>query len=433
VWRIGGERSKIEESGRIESVSAILNHRNHKKESAKGPENPAQTIAGRELSLMQYRSFPKIDFKPSALGFGAMRLPVLENNQANVDIPEAVKMIRLAIDRGVNYLDTAYFYHGGNSETVVGKALAGGYRQKIKLATKFPAREVNSRDDFDAAFQRQLERLQTDKVDFYLLHGLHREVWERLLGMGILPWLEAQVAQGRVDYLGFSFHDDYPLFPEIVDAYDNWTFCQIHYNYMDENYQAGRRGLEYAATKKLGVIVMEPLRGGQLARRPPQAVEDVWKYAQVKHSPVEWALRWVWHHPEVSLLLSGMSSMSQVEENLDIAQRAGNSRLNNYELELIGRVREAYRGTCPVPCTACRYCMPCPSGVEIPTLFRLYNDSVMYNDSGLARMVYNGGPFGLTENQTAAACVECGQCVEKCPQHINVPDWLKKVHIALKK
>jgi uncharacterized protein len=382
---------------------------------------------------MQYRRFPKIDWQPSALGFGAMRLPVLDNNPARVDVPEATKMIRYAIDLGVNYLDTAYFYHGGNSETVVGEALQGGYRQKIKLATKFPAREVTSRDDFDAAFQRQLTRLQTDKVDFYLLHGLHREMWEKLQGLGILDWLEEQVARGRVSYLGFSFHDEYPVFEQIVKAYDNWTFCQIHYNYMDEEYQAGRRGLELAASRQIGVIVMEPLRGGQLARRPPEAVANVWKYAQVEHSPVEWAFRWIWNRPEVALLLSGMSTLAQVEENIDIASRAGNGHLNPYEMELIQRVKQAYQGLCPIPCTACRYCMPCPNGVEIPTIFRIYSDSIMYEDSRLASMVYNGGAWGLAERQTAVSCTACGKCAEACPQHIAIPDWLQKVHAALKK
>jgi predicted aldo/keto reductase-like oxidoreductase len=381
---------------------------------------------------MQYRSFPKINWKPSALGFGAMRLPILDNDAAKVDVPEAVKMIRYAIDKGVNYLDTAYFYHGGNSERVVGLALQDGYRQKIKLATKFPARDVNSRDDFDSAFQKQLDRLQTDHVDFYLLHGLHRTVWEKLQSMGIIKWLEEQVAKDRVSFLGFSFHDDYPLFKQIVDAYDNWVFCQIHYNFMDEDYQAGRRGLEYAASKKLGVIVMEPLRGGQLARRPPEAVADVWKYAQVQRSPVDWAFRWVWNQPEVSLLLSGMNSLTQVEENVEIADSAGNSRLSQYEMELIGRVKEAYKGACPIPCTACRYCMPCPNGVEIPLIFRIYGEMTMYNEAKMAKMRYNGGFWGVTKNQDASNCVECGKCVEACPQHIDIPGWLKKVHTELK-
>jgi uncharacterized protein len=381
---------------------------------------------------MQYRSFPKINWKPSALGFGAMRLPILDNNPAQVDYPEAVKMIRYAIDKGVNYLDTAYFYHDGNSEVAVGKALQNGYREKIKLATKFPAREVNSRDDFDRAFERQLERLQTDRVDFYLLHGLHRAVWEKLQNMGIIHWLEEQVAKDRVSFLGFSFHDEYPVFEQIVNAYDNWVFCQIHYNYMDEDYQAGRRGLEYASAKKLGVIVMEPLRGGQLARRPPEAVEDIWKYAQVKRSPVDWALRWVWNQPQVSLLLSGMSTLSQVVENVEIADSAGNSHLSQYEVDLIARVKEAYKSCCPVPCTGCRYCMPCPQGVEIPVIFRLYANLTMYGETKMTRALYNGGQWGLAKEQQASNCIECGKCVEACPQHINIPEWLKKVHAELK-
>jgi uncharacterized protein len=382
---------------------------------------------------MQYRSFPKINWQPSALGFGAMRLPILNNDQSQVNMPEAIKMIRYAIDQGVNYLDTAYFYHGGNSEVAVGLALQGDYRQKIKLATKFPAREVNSREDFDAAFERQLARLKTDHIDFYLLHGLHRAMWDKLMAMGILEWLEEQVIKDRVSFLGFSFHDNFSLFKEIVDAYDKWVFCQIHYNYMDEDYQAGRRGLEYAAFKKLGVIVMEPLRGGQLARRPPEAVEAVWKHAQIQRSPVNWAFRWLWNQPEVSLLLSGMSTLAQVEENVELAASAGNSHLNQYELDLIGRVKEAYKGTCPVPCTGCRYCMPCPNGVEIPQIFSIYAAGCMYNEVELARERYNGGFRGLNKEQNASQCVACGQCLEKCPQHIDIPTWLKKVHEELAK
>ncbi|HSW57070.1 MAG TPA: aldo/keto reductase [Dehalococcoidales bacterium] len=381
---------------------------------------------------MIYRNFPGMDWKPSALGFGAMRLPLLSRNPADVDYPQAVNMIRYAVDNGVNYLDTAYFYHSGNSEKAVGMALQDGYRQKIKLATKFPAREVNSPADFDGAFQMQLERLQTDKVDFYLLHGLHRAVWDRLQGMGVLNWLEKQKSAGRISHLGFSFHDDFTAFKQVVDAWDNWEFCQIHYNYMDEDYQAGRSGLDYAASKNLGVIVMEPLRGGQLAGVPPQAVADIWKFAQVQRSPVEWAFRWVWSQPQVSFLLSGMSSMAQVMENVDIAARAGNSSLNQYEKELIDRVKQAYRSACPVPCTACRYCMPCPNGVEIPAIFRIFGEMKMYNDINLAKMRYNGGIWGLNEKQHAGNCIECNHCLELCPQHINIPEWLKKAHSELK-
>lgn len=381
---------------------------------------------------MQYRSFPGLEWRPSALGFGAMRLPVIGSDQARVNLAEATRMIRYAIDNGLNYLDTAYFYHGGNSEKAVEQALRDGYRDRIKLATKFPAREVKSRADFDLAFERQLQRLQTEKIDFYLLHGLHRPVWERLRDMGIIPWLEDKVARGRLDYLGFSFHDDYEYFTTIVDAYDNWTFCQLHFNYMDVDYQAGRRGVEYAAGKGLGVIVMEPLRGGQLARRPPDEVASVWADAPVHRSPVEWALRWLWSYPEISIVLSGMNTMEQVVENIDIAARAGNSRLDSRELSLIDRVRQAYGGLSPIPCTGCRYCMPCPNGVEIPAIFRIYGEMAMYGDTGLAKWRYRGGPWGVKPENDAANCLDCGQCSEACPQHIPVADWLKKAHQELK-
>ncbi len=382
---------------------------------------------------MQYRKFGKLDWKPSALGFGAMRLPVINGDQSKVDIAEASRMIRYAIDHGVNYLDTAYFYHGGYAEQAVGEALKNGYRERIKLATKFPAREVNSAADFDRSFAAQLKRLQTDHIDFYLLHGLHRSMWERLRDMGIIPWLERQVAQGRVGHLGFSFHDEYPVFQEIVDYYDNWTFCQVHFNYMDRDYQAGRRGIEYANRKGLAVLVMEPLRGGQLAQKPPEAVARLWESAPEKRTPVEWALRWIWGFPEITLVLSGMSTMQQVVENIALAEKAGNSKLSASENELIDRVRQAYLELSPIPCTGCRYCMPCPNGVDIPTIFRIYSQMVMYGDTRLAKMVYSGGPFGIQPEQKPTNCVECGKCAEACPQHIAIPEWLKKAHRELAK
>jgi hypothetical protein len=379
---------------------------------------------------MQYRKFGKLEWKVSALGFGAMRLPVTGTDPASVDEPEAIRMIRYAIDHGVNYLDTAYFYHLGQSERVVSRALRDGYRERMKLATKMPVRIIESAADFDRYFNEQLERLQTDRVDFYLLHGLNGRSWAKVRDLGVLRWVEDKMAKGRFDYAGFSFHDDYEVFKEIVDAYDNWTLSQLLYNYVDVDTQAGRRGVEYAASKQLAVVVMEPLRGGLLAREAPEKVAKVWESSRKNRSRVEWAFQWVWNQPEISVALSGMSTMQQVMENVASADHSGPATLTPDELVLIDRVREAYRGSSPIPCTACGYCQPCPSGVDIPTIFQIYNEAIIYNDPRRGRGRYRG-PDGLKEEQRADQCIECEECVEACPQKISVPDWLKKAHVLL--
>jgi len=325
---------------------------------------------------MQYRRFGKLDWKPSALGFGCMRLPQLDQDMAHIDEAEAIRMIRYAIDHGVNYLDTAAPYHMGNSERVVGKALQDGYRQKVKLATKLTLFMLKSGDEFDRFFNNQLERLQTDKIDFYLLHGLNRQLWKFVQEWKAIRWVEGKMAAGQVGYLGFSFHDEYDVFKEIVDAYDNWTFCQIQYNYMDVNNQAGRRGLKYAAGKNLAVVIMEPIRGGILAKKPPEPVAKVWQTSPNDRSRAEWALQWVWNHPEVSVVLSGMSTMPQVIENLAAAERSGPGKLTKGELSFIGKVRKAFLDYSPVPCTKCGYCLPCPNGIEITTIFELFNEAI---------------------------------------------------------
>jgi len=379
---------------------------------------------------MQYRRFGKLEWEVSALGFGAMRLPLTDINPASVDEPESIRMMRYAIDHGVNYLDTAYGYHGEQGERIVGRALQDGYRERMKLATKLPARLVESARDFNRFFNEQLERLQTGKIDFYLLHGLNGQSWSKVRDLGVLRWAEGKIADGQIDYLGFSFHDDYKVFKEIVDAYDNWTLCQIQYNYMDVTYQAGTRGLKYAAAKGLAVVVMEPLRGGRLAKTPPEQVAKVWAGTAHKRTPAEWGLLWVWNHPEVSVALSGMSAMEQVVENVAVADCSGPGTLPANELALINRVRKAYRGLNPVPCTSCGYCMPCSSGVEIPSIFQMYNDAMMWDDPRTGRFRYRG-PGGLNEEQRADQCTDCGECVEACPQDIPIPEWLEKAHALL--
>jgi predicted aldo/keto reductase-like oxidoreductase len=375
---------------------------------------------------MQYRRLGKLDWEVSVLGFGAMRLPLADKKTEKVDEAESIRMIRYAIDHGVNYIDTAYPYHDGKSEGIVGNALKHGYREKVKVATKLPAWMVEDAGDFDRFLNEQLERLQMDKVDFYLLHGVNSKTWPRVRDLGVIRWAEGAMADGRFDHLSFSFHDHFEVFKEIVDAYDNWTSVQVQYNYMDVDYQAGRRGVEYAAGKGLGVVVMEPVRGGQLAK-PRGPVAEVWEGAARKRSPAAWALSWVWNQPEISVALSGMSTMEQVVENVALADSAGPGILDPEELALIDRAREAYEALVPIPCTGCRYCMPCSSGVAISDIFQMYNDAMIYEDPGRARWLYGR----LEEQQRADQCTKCGECADACPQGIDVPEWLEKVDAFL--
>ncbi len=375
---------------------------------------------------MQYRQFGELDWQGSALGFGCMRFPVIGGDSSNIDEPEATRMLHYAIDHGENSVETAYPEQGGNSELVVGRALKGGYRERVRLATKLICWLVEKPGDFDAYLNEQLEKLQTDHVDFYLLHALREKSWHKVRDMGVLKWLDGAVADGRVRHVGFSFHDTYELFREIVDAYDNWTFCQIQYNYMDIDHQAGTRGLKYAASKGLAVVVMEPLLGGKLVD-PPPSVQKVWDGAAHKRTPADWALQWLWNQPEVSVVLSGMSTMEQVEENVASADASGVGTLPAEDLALIEEVRELYNELCPIPCTKCRYCMPCPNGVNIPRNFDIYNQGVMYEKPELARGSYSFVP----EDEQASACIQCGECEELCPQDIPISEWMPSVHQVL--
>jgi len=367
---------------------------------------------------MQYRQFGPLDWQVSALGFGAMRLPRTGDDPGDIDEPLATRMIRQAIDQGLNYLDTAYPYHGGKSEPFVGRVLKDGYRDKVRLATKLPCWLVEKREDFDKYLNEQLQRLEVEHIDFYLLHSLNKKTWAKVRDLGVLLWAEGALADGRIGYLGFSFHDDNEVFTEIVDAYD-WTFCQIQYNYMDIDRQAGAKGLHYAASKGLAVVIMEPLLGGRLAR-PPARIQALWEGAARKRSAADWALQWLWHQPEVSVVLSGMSAMSHVEENLASAGASGVGTLSDDELALVARVREAYSEVCPIPCTQCNYCMPCPSGVDIPRVLEVFNEGVMHEDPEGARRSYGF----MDEDKRADQCTQCHECEEVCPQHIPVSEWM---------
>ena len=354
-----------------------------------------------------------------------MRLPTRESNE-DIDEPEATRMVHYAIDHGVNYVDTAYPYHGGNSERFVGRALKGGYRQKVRLATKLPCWKVEAPEDFDKFLNEQLEKLQTEHIDFYLLHALNAKSWHKVRDLGATRWAEGAIADGRIGHLGFSFHDEYEVFQEIIDAYDGWTFCQIQHNYVDIENQAGTKGLQYAASKGLAVVVMEPILGGRLVN-PPEPIEALWDSAAVKRAPADWALQWLWNQPEVSVALSGMSTMDHVTENVASAAASGVNTLTAEELALVDQVREKYRELCPIPCTKCGYCMPCPNGVDIPRNFEIYNEGVMYDKPDQARQSYKW----LSEDKRASACIQCRECEEKCPQSIPISEWMPSVHEVL--
>lgn len=382
---------------------------------------------------MQYRTFGKLDWKVSALGFGAMRLP---ETDGRIDEGEATRMVRYAIDHGVNYVDTAYPYHDGESEAFLGRALSDGYRARVKLVTKLPSWKVESIADCDKLLDVQLERLRQESVDIYLLHALNAETWTKLRDLGVLDWAEHAMARGRFHRLGFSFHDDYNVFAEIVDGYDSWAMAQIQYNYMDVENQAGTKGLEYAASKGLALAIMEPLLGGKLVA-PPAPVQALWDAARAKRTPAAWALAWLWNQPGVSTVLSGMSTLEQVVENVEVAGRSGIGMLVSSELELFDGARNAYRRLMAVPCTGCRYCMPCPQGVDIPGNFGMYNGAVMYDKPEAVRGQYAWQKRAFEElgnfdhDIRAERCIQCRTCEEKCPQSIPISRWMPVVHRAL--
>jgi predicted aldo/keto reductase-like oxidoreductase len=384
---------------------------------------------------MLYRKLGKTGLEVSILGFGCMRLPMKNGTgsaadrfdpQKSVDEEKAIQLIQYAKTQGVNYFDTAHPYHGGKSEPLLGKAVQG-CRKEVLIATKLPAWMVKGPEDFEKFIHEQLQRLETSYIDFYLLHGLGRQTWSKMKDLGALQFLDRIISDGRVRFAGFSFHDELKVFKEIVDAYD-WAVCQIQYNYLDWNYQAGREGLEYAASKNIGLVIMEPLRGGRLAEQIPEKIQALWGSARGKRSAPEWALRWVWNHPQVSTALSGMNTMAQLEENLRIAEEGRANSLSAEELALIDRVTETYRKMFPIDCTACSYCLPCPQGVNIPHNFRLYNDLHVFPDQKINYILYNQM---TSPEQRASNCVECGECEERCPQHIKIAEELKKVHSAL--
>ena len=377
---------------------------------------------------MKYRNFSKLGITLSTFGIGCMRFPMIkdENGKRVVDQELATKIIRTAIDNGVNYIDTAYVYSEGQNESVVGIALRDGYRERTALATKLPTWNCEKPEDLPRLFEEQCKALETDYIDFYLVHSLDGEAWDKMLALGIKEFLDELKASGKIKYACFSFHDEYKEFERILNDYD-WDMCQIQYNYMDINNQAGTRGLRLAGEKGIPVVIMEGLLGGKLANAP-DSVQAIFDTAPVKRSPVEWAFRWLCNNPEICTVLSGVQSMEQLEDNLRIFDTVEAGIMTDDELALMERVREEYERRTKVGCTGCKYCMPCPNGVDIPEIFSIWNEAARYDNAERGRNKYKRL---LKSGSDATKCIGCGACESVCPQSIGIIEMLKNAHSEL--
>jgi len=365
---------------------------------------------------MQYREFGKTGLKPSVLGFGMMRLP--KNEDGTINEQWAIDNLRAAIDRGLTYVDTAYVYK--DSERVTGLCLQDGYREKVTLATKLPIPLVDSEADFDRLLNEELERLQTDHIDLYLLHAMNKDRWAKVKKLNILAMMEKAKAAGKIRHIGFSFHDSLEVFQDILNGYDGWEFCQLQLNYMDVNYQAGLEGMRLAHEKGLALVVMEPLRGGALAN----VSEDV--AAMLPKNPVQSALEFLWNMPEVNVVLSGMNDTAQVEQNMAIAEASYAGMLSEEELANILAAGEKLRAAVLIPCTGCDYCNVCPQEIPIPKIFSIYNH---FQSKGT--WLYALTDYKALGEPNGANCVSCGACVQACPQHISIFEELAKIHERL--
>lgn len=376
---------------------------------------------------MIYRKLPGTDIKVSALGMGAMRLPTLPEENKPIDRPAAIKLIRHAIDSGVNYVDTAYGYHNGDSERLVGEALQDGYREKVILATKLPCWLVEKYEDMERLLDEQLAKLKVDHVDVYLLHAVNGERFKKMNELGFQKFLDDMVAKGKIKYPGFSFHDGKDVFLQVLDSYD-WKVCQVQMNVLDEFNQATMDGVREAARRGIGVIVMEPVRGGALTKSVPEEVKKLYATYAGDRTAAEWAFRWVIDKPEFMTVLSGMSSAEQLEENIRIFSSATSNCLSPLEKSVLTKVRQAYEARIKVGCTGCDYCQPCPAEVKISRIFQSYDRANMFDDLE--------GFFGsYRKNFGELACVGCGACVNACPQHFAtpIPDMLRQIDEESKK
>lgn len=381
---------------------------------------------------MRYRPHGLTGARVSALGFGMLRLPMLGDGKT-VDEARTVEMVRHAVDHGLNYVDTGYVYLGGQSEAVTGKALAGGYRDRVYLTSKSPWWLMERPEDFERFFDESRRRLRTDLIDFYHIHMVMHRGWkEKVIPFGLIEKINRLKAQGKIRYAGFSFHDGVPLFKKVVDANPEWDFCLLQHNILDAEHEAGLVGLNYAAANGLGVSVMEPLRNGFLVR-PPREVGRIYEEAETRRNPVEWALDYLWNRPEVGVVVSGMGSMQNVVDNLAYASKAAPGMLDGSDIAVIGRVARQYRSyPGSIPCTGCYGCIPCPQNVAIGYLFNMvYNQYAADGDLERARRLLRYSMSPVQRGDGPAACNGCGQCLPRCPQGIDIPRELARVRREL--
>ena len=376
---------------------------------------------------MKYRT-DKYGNKISILGYGCMRFT---QSAGKIDIKKAEKEIMEAYNSGVNYYDTAYVYPG--SEAALGEILEKNQiRDKVNIATKLPHYLIKKSDSIEKYFAEQLKRLRTDHVDYYLMHMLTDvKTWEKLKNLGIVEWLKEKKESGAIKQVGFSYHGNSEMFCELIEAYD-WDFCQIQYNYLDEHSQAGKKGLLYAASKNIPVIIMEPLRGGKLVNNLPKEAKELFDKFSIKRTPAEWAFRWLWNQSEVTCVLSGMNSLEMVQENVKVASNAEIGEFSEEQNELLKNVVSAINSKMKVGCTGCRYCMPCPKNVDIPGTFAAYNRR--YSDGKINAMVEYFMCTGMRKDSSSASnCIECGRCELHCPQHIEIRKELKNARKELER
>lgn len=371
---------------------------------------------------MQYRKFRTADKETSLLGLGVMRL--VQDENGNIDQRGAVELIRYAIDRGINYIDTAYTYHGGCSEKLIGKALRDGYRERVILADKMPIWLANTEEDVERYFKEQLRRLDVEYIDMYLVHNIIPSNWKKTKKLDVMPFLEKMRAQGKIKHIGFSFHGDLDLFREVIDAYP-WEFCQIQLNYLDKDEQATLKGLEYAREHDTDVIVMEPLKGGRITDRIPPSVQQIWDRAKASgkapkdRSPAEWAFRWAASQPGVTLILSGMNSYEQIDENTAIFSKDDISQMSSAEQAVLDEVAAEYNRRIKYQCTGCEYCMPCQKKIGIPDVIEYLNNWYAFDQNPSTKTEYI---TWLDEGEHASDCIHCRKCEEKCPQRLPISE-----------